>query len=48
LWKDEESLKASEKEVFAGAVSKVQDLLESPPHIENLRVFSTELFQRSE
>ena len=48
LWQDEECLVASEKEVFAGGVIKVQDSLESPPHVERLRVFSTELLQRSE
>ena len=48
LWQDGECLEASEKEVFALAVSKVQDSLESPPHVENLSVFSTELFMCSE
>lgn len=47
LWQDEEALKKSEKEVFARAIKKVQDSLESSPRIENYRVFSTELFQRS-
>jgi quinol monooxygenase YgiN len=46
LWQDEESLKASEKEVFAQAIIKVHDSLESSPQMENYRVFSTELFQR--
>jgi heme-degrading monooxygenase HmoA len=48
LWQDEECLEASEKDVFAGAVDKVHSSLESPPHLERLRVFSTELLQRSE
>lgn len=46
LWQDEEAMKMSEKGVFAQAVKKVQDMLESSPRIENYRVFSTELFQR--
>jgi quinol monooxygenase YgiN len=46
LWQDEESLKASEKDVFARAIKKVQDSLEGSPQMENYRVFSTELFQR--
>jgi hypothetical protein len=48
LWVDEEALNRSEKEVFAQAVQKVQDLLETPPQVENHSVFSTELFQRSQ
>jgi quinol monooxygenase YgiN len=47
LWQDQESLKASEKKVFAQAIKKVQASLEGSPQIENYRVFSTELFQRS-
>jgi quinol monooxygenase YgiN len=46
LWQDEESLKASEKNVFAQAIKKVRDSLESFPKMENYRVYSTELFQR--
>ena len=46
LWQDEESMKMSEKGVFAQAIKKVQDSLESPPRIENYRVYSTQLFQR--
>ena len=46
LWQDEESMKMSEKGVFAQAIKKVQDKLESPPRIENYRVYSTELLQR--
>ena len=46
LWQDEESMKMSEKGVFAQAIKKVQDQLESPPRIENYRVYSTQLFQR--
>ena len=46
LWQDEEAMKRSEMGVFARAIKKVQDSLESPPRIENYRVFSTELFQR--
>ena len=40
LWQDEESLKASENEVFARAINKVKDSLESTPRIENYRMFS--------
>ena len=47
LWQDEESLIASEKDVFTQAIKKVQDSLENSPQIENYRVFSTELLQRS-
>ena len=47
LWVDEEALNRSEKEVFAQAFKKVQDLLDSPPQVENYAVFSTEMFQRS-
>jgi heme-degrading monooxygenase HmoA len=46
LWQDEESMKMSEKGVFAQAIRKVQDSLERPPRIENYRVYSTQLFQR--
>ena len=48
LWADIEALKRSEKEVFAQAIEKVQDSLESPPQIENFMVFRTELFQSSQ
>lgn len=48
LWIDEEALKRSEKEVFAQALKRVQDSIDSPPKIKNYRVFSTELFQRSQ
>ena len=48
LWIDEEALKRSEKEVFAQAINKVQDLLDGPPQIENFMVFRTELFQSSQ
>jgi len=48
LWHDKESLQASEKGVFANAIAKVQGSLEKRPILENLRVFSTELFQKSE
>jgi heme-degrading monooxygenase HmoA len=47
LWLDEEALEASEKGVFANAAKKIQNSLENSPSIENFRVFSTELFQRS-
>jgi heme-degrading monooxygenase HmoA len=46
LWQDEESMKKSEKGVFAQAVKKVEDSLERTPRIENYRVYSTQLFQR--
>jgi heme-degrading monooxygenase HmoA len=48
LWQDEESLKASEKGVFAEANRKVSDLLEKPPASKKFRVYSTELFQHIE
>jgi quinol monooxygenase YgiN len=48
LWQDEESLRQSEKGVFTNAINRVKDSLESAPLTESFRVFSTELFQRSE
>jgi hypothetical protein len=48
LWIDQEALDRSEKDVFSQAVKRVQDLIEIPPQIKNYKVFSTELFQRSE
>ena len=45
LWQDEDAMKKSEKGVFAQAIKKVQDSLESSPRIENYRVFSTQLIQ---
>ena len=48
LWVDEEALQRSEKGVFAEAINRVQESIERPPQIKNYRVFSTELFQRSE
>jgi hypothetical protein len=48
LWQDQESLQASEKGVFSSAITKVQDFLETPPQFKNFKVFSTELFMRSE
>jgi len=48
LWQDQESLNASEKALFTGKIKKVQESLESHPKIENFKVFSTELIQRSE
>ena len=47
LWLDDDALKKSEQGVFARAIQKVQDSLEKAPRIENYRVFSTQLFQRS-
>ena len=47
LWQDEEELAASQKGVFAENIKKIEDSLEGSPRIENFRVFSTELFQRS-
>jgi hypothetical protein len=38
---------ASEKELFCQAIKKVQGSLENSPQMENYRVFSTELPQRS-
>jgi len=48
LWQDEETLEASEKGVYALAIEQVRDFLESPPQVMSFRVFSTELFTRSE
>jgi heme-degrading monooxygenase HmoA len=48
LWQDEAALKKSEQGVFASAAKKVEESLEKAPRIENYRVFSTELFQRSQ
>lgn len=48
LWQDIESLEASEKGVFSSAISKVRNSLEGSPRVENFRVFSTELFQKTE
>jgi hypothetical protein len=47
LWADVEALNKSEKEIFALAIEKTKDLLETPPQIENFMVFRTELFQSS-
>ena len=46
FWQDEEAMKKSEMGVFAQAIKKVKDSLESSPRIENYRVYSTQLFQR--
>jgi heme-degrading monooxygenase HmoA len=48
LWKDKESLEASEKGVFAVAINKIKDSIEGDPSLMNYRVFSTELFNRKE
>ncbi len=48
LWVDEEALNRSEKEVFVQALKRVENSIEHPPEIKNYRVFSTELFQRSQ
>jgi quinol monooxygenase YgiN len=40
LWQDEESLKASEKAVFAHAKEKVKDALKGSAKIENYQIFS--------
>lgn len=48
LWQDQESLQASEKGVFSSAIAKVTDFLETLPQFKNFKVFSTELFMRSE
>ena len=39
LWQDIETMTLSEKGVFTQAISKVRDLLEGSPKIENYRVF---------
>jgi hypothetical protein len=48
LWLDKEALERSEKDVLLQAVNRVQDLIDQPPQMKNYKVFSTELFQRSE
>jgi heme-degrading monooxygenase HmoA len=48
LWIDKEALERSEKEVFSQAVKRVEDSIDRAPQIKNYKVFSTELFQRSE
>ncbi len=48
LWRDEETLKKTSTGTIQDAIRNAQMYLESPPHVENFRVFSTELFQRSE
>jgi len=40
LWQDEESLKASEKAVFAQAKVKVKDSLNGSAKVENYQIFS--------
>jgi len=40
LWQDEESLKASEKELIVEAVAKLKDKLKSDPIVENYQLFS--------
>jgi quinol monooxygenase YgiN len=46
LWQDQETLEKTEYGTIQDAVQLVKNFLESPPCIENFRVFSTELFQR--
>jgi quinol monooxygenase YgiN len=46
LWQDEDSMETSTKGVD-DATKKIRALLKAPPKIENFRVFSTELFQKS-
>ncbi len=48
LWQHDDALNKSEQGVFARAIQKVQKFLENPPRIENYKVFSTELFQRTQ
>jgi hypothetical protein len=48
MWQDQETLEKTESGTIQDAVQLVKDFLESPPCIENFRVFSTELFQRLE
>ncbi len=48
LWQDEETLKRTMLGTIQDAIRSAQEYLESQPKIENFRVFSTELFQRSE
>ncbi len=48
LWRDEVTLKKTSTGTIQDAIRNAQMYLESPPHVENFRVFSTELFQRSE
>jgi quinol monooxygenase YgiN len=46
LWQDEDSMEASSKGVD-DATDKIHTLLKASTTIENFRVFSTELFQKS-
>ncbi len=48
LWQDQQTLEKTEEGTIQDAFHTVQECLESPPCIENFRVFSTELFQREE
>lgn len=48
LWQDEATVKKTESGTLQDAIRKVQDALENLPLIENFKVFSTELFQRTE
>ncbi len=48
LWADEETLLASEREVFSKAVDRINQFLERKPDLEHYRVFSTELVMPKE
>jgi quinol monooxygenase YgiN len=48
LWQDEEALDKSETGVFVETIQKIKDKLDGEPKLENHRVFSTELFMRTE
>jgi quinol monooxygenase YgiN len=48
LWQDEDALEKSEKGVFVESIIKIQDALEGEPKTESYKVFSTELFLRTE
>ena len=48
LWRDEDTLRKSEKGVFAEVTKRIQDSLKDQPQVSHYRVFSTEMFQRFE
>jgi len=43
LWNDDESLKASERNVLPPSIQKVMEDLAEPPAVENFRLFTAEL-----
>lgn len=43
LWNDEESLKASQSEIFRQAIKKIAEVLVEPPTVQDFRLFTAEL-----